>query len=775
MSQAEELLNSLSETAVEHEHPVVDTDTYFSINPNTRAIESTSRYKNVLMQYDHNSQRYTFELPRYIDGHDMSLCTSVVVNFDNIETETESINSGSYDMLDLKVNPKNPEMVISSWLISRASTQLAGTLSFSIEYKCADDEGNVTYEFGTDVFSDVTIKPRKKNSEAAVTEHVDILEQWRTKIFGAGDSVMANIAAEGNTQVAAVKAESKTQQEAVELKGAQTLDTIPEDYTEVDAMADEAVRTKADAIVCEASGESIAVADSSDDHIRGLRVFGKSTQKSTTGKNLFDANPDNIKLIDKTKTPHYGYEIKLPAGTYTISATNYSDAYLYADVYDGTSIRDTAYIVLPTETRTSTVIINDGDILYMYNAIEIDTTLGNKSTTETLFAKCPIQIESGQVATEYEPYTGGKPAPNPDYPQELVSVENPKMSIHRKNLVRTDYSKTDTYEGMTVVITKGLSEVVLNGTTTKPYGYAISQGTYLVPGRYTMSVYGLNNVDKAYLMNMDTRLTVCDNVRTGSPVTFDVTSAGIYRIDFTFAKETTYTNTTVKFQIEAGEIATEYEPIVPFETVSLNRTLPGIPVTSGGNYTDSNGQQWICDEIDLERGVYVQRMFVNTITDFSKAGVVAPVDGYTEGSLYLRINLAQQIGLCNKFAYMQSGACDRFAVLLNGGLYFTIAGEYTADEWKTKMGELAPTVVLPLATPIETPLTAEEIAAFKALKTNKPNTTILNDAGAWMSVKYNADTKTYIENPKILKLVDSSTGVVYELKVVDGNLTVTPL
>lgn len=36
--------------------------------------------------------------------------------------------------------------------------------------------------------------------------------------------------------------------------------------------------------------------------------------------------------------------------------------------------------------------------------------------------------------------------------------------------------------------------------------------------------------------------------------------------------------------------------------------LPGIPVTSGGNYTDQSGQQWVCDEVDLERGVKVQRV-----------------------------------------------------------------------------------------------------------------------------------------------------------------------
>lgn len=36
--------------------------------------------------------------------------------------------------------------------------------------------------------------------------------------------------------------------------------------------------------------------------------------------------------------------------------------------------------------------------------------------------------------------------------------------------------------------------------------------------------------------------------------------------------------------------------------------LLGIPVTSGGNYTDQSGQQWVCDEVDLESGMRVQRV-----------------------------------------------------------------------------------------------------------------------------------------------------------------------
>jgi hypothetical protein len=73
------------------------------------------------------------------------------------------------------------------------------------------------------------------------------------------------------------------------------------------------------------------------------------------------------------------------------------------------------------------------------------------------------------------------------------------------------------------------------------------------------------------------------------------------------------------------------------------------------------------------------------------------------------------------------------------------------DNFKTWLQANPITVNYVLATPIETPLTVAEINAFHSLHTNKPNTTVLNDAGAYMSVSYIADTKTYIDN-KIAEL-----------------------
>ena len=53
----------------------------------------------------------------------------------------------------------------------------------------------------------------------------------------------------------------------------------------------------------------------------------------------------------------------------------------------------------------------------------------------------------------------------------------------------------------------------------------------------------------------------------------------------------------------------DYEPYrEQLLTLPTPNGLPGIPVASGGNYTDPHGQQWVCDEVDLERGVKVQRV-----------------------------------------------------------------------------------------------------------------------------------------------------------------------
>lgn len=172
------------------------------------------------------------------------------------------------------------------------------------------------------------------------------------------------------------------------------------------------------------------------------------------------------------------------------------------------------------------------------------------------------------------------------------------------------------------------------------------------------------------------------------------------------------------------------------QTLSIPYTLHGIPVTSGGNYTDGNGQQWICDEVDFGRGLYVQRIVHKTIADFTSASVSTPNGGYTEGRIGIGANVVnKQIAVASHFPFKSSGNEIRFACA-SSSIYFTLKGDLSRDEWITQMNTIAPVVVVAVETPIETPLTADQIEAYKSLHTNEPNTTIHNDQDAWMVVNY---------------------------------------
>ena len=85
-------------------------------------------------------------------------------------------------------------------------------------------------------------------------------------------------------------------------------------------------------------------------------------------------------------------------------------------------------------------------------------------------------------------------------------------------------------------------------------------------------------------------------------------------------------------------------------------------------------------------------------------------------------------------------------ISLDGGIASTV------EEMKALIQEKPLVFIYPVATPIETALSETEIAAYRALHSNYPNTTVLNDSGAHMVVKYAADTKLYIDN-KIAALI----------------------
>nr|DAG84986.1 MAG TPA: hypothetical protein [Caudoviricetes sp.] len=173
-----------------HKHPVYDTDPHFKIDGDTRVIINMSDVKVALMQGDHNSERFTFEIPRYVDGHDMSLCNICQIHYLNVASSTRATNPGVYEVEDLQFDPKDEQnRVVLSWLISSNVTMYVGSLSFVIRFGCSTN-GVVDYIWNTAVHSGITISSSICNSETVVQDYTDILEQWRDKLFSTYESII---------------------------------------------------------------------------------------------------------------------------------------------------------------------------------------------------------------------------------------------------------------------------------------------------------------------------------------------------------------------------------------------------------------------------------------------------------------------------------------------------------------------------------------------------------------------------------------------------------
>ena len=171
-------------------------------------------------------------------------------------------------------------------------------------------------------------------------------------------------------------------------------------------------------------------------------------------------------------------------------------------------------------------------------------------------------------------------------------------------------------------------------------------------------------------------------------------------------------------------------------TLQTPNALCGIPVVSSGNYTDENGQQWVCDEVDLARGVRVQRITKIKLTSsmkWTRAG--NNVDRY----------------FCTFDGIDAAGTfCTHFSAAINGetvggiatsssniiGFAYAERDTTTVDDFKAFLDANEVYIYVPLATPVETALSAAEISAYKALTTYAPTTVISASGVSGLAASY---------------------------------------
>ena len=160
-----------------HAHSILDTDARFIIDPITRAINGKTHKKLTLIQGDHNSERFTFEIPQHLE-HDMSKCNVVEVHYINIDSTTREKKTGMYTVDDMRVES---DAVVCSWLISGNATSLVGSLHFLLKFKCITGK-IVEYAWNTAVYTGISISNGIDATGTFEDEYTDIIGQWKAQV-----------------------------------------------------------------------------------------------------------------------------------------------------------------------------------------------------------------------------------------------------------------------------------------------------------------------------------------------------------------------------------------------------------------------------------------------------------------------------------------------------------------------------------------------------------------------------------------------------------------
>lgn len=342
------------------------------------------------------------------------------------------------------------------------------------------------------------------------------------------------------------------------------------------------------------------------------KISGNSYQKTYTGKNLFDFTKGTFTSSQSTmeKTNDGGYNITNLETTSSV-AYNYSSLELSSGTYTASvkglsGLGNNGYMQIVIDGNWSSTI--DDNKSYTFTLTENKTIRVYISFSENQWTTGGViypQIEEGTIATSYEPYVGGEPSPNPEYPQDVQSVGEYDsttgkykipVTVSGKNLfdvnsINLGTTSNITMENDTVSIKEGAN----NYTTA-------TQKVYVSPStKYTLSakMTGENNSPHIAIGEFD---------KDGNNIKNNTI---IYNLDsnengksFTTQAETSYievylrnrNSSACKFeniQLELGATNTNYEPY--YEPVTHNIILdePLRKIGSDADYIDFNGKKLV--------------------------------------------------------------------------------------------------------------------------------------------------------------------------------------
>ena len=485
------------------------------------------------------------------------------------------------------------------------------------------------------------------------------------------------------------------------------------------------------------AGVSHAYFDDTYNDKADVTIHGKSTQVVTTGAQLVDWELLSSDSGSFTKTDE-NYTLK------QVSAKNTTRSFVKLQKYDGETTV-TIGIVSSLGDNKTIVFTKDSTfkkIRFGFNGDKMDTRIeadassmidGEKYTISFNFISDEINageidkiiLSKGDTWHDFEPYTGGAPSPSPDYPQEIKSVGD-SGSVEVVSTGENLYTGGDLYN--------------VTGTESKTF---LALGTEMrldaicdnVSGSVSVYMYAIYyDKDSNRLGSNGRAITIKEE---NVPYFFemkgidaddgeDLDMSNVRKVILSITNYPGYDGVFNVRNIMIQPLIPDkplnnfsgYEQQPSTATFSTPNGLPGIPVDSGGNYTDADGQQWICDEIDTQAGVYRQRVGkVQYVGDTSESWNNYPNETYKGFTINVpdRKIAAFNHGICNRFPVDMDTSSTKPGLWVGSTsssdrrttIYFHNCNPSIAsslEEWRTWLSKHPVMLIYPLKTPVETPL-----------------------------------------------------------------------
>lgn len=470
------------------------------------------------------------------------------------------------------------------------------------------------------------------------------------------------------------------------------------------------------------------LADSDNGKIMDMMLYGRSEQKKYKGVNLI---PPNIKYGDFV-------EVSIPKETKVFAIT------------DGTKFSGGNFLFFNADKTKSEWFGLDKDTTISTRTLTIDAKYVQNLLEPGLdVSKICLGIGNEPI---YEPYVGGQQSPSPGYPQEIKRVVNPTMKVCGKNL--WDNFKTLSLGNVeqkngTYIATADTMQVDITSSSIGARPLLLkANNAYTFSLKTTVSISSPKFVCLRYTNGESNNI-----IFTNKNFVNFVPERDVEKIGF-ILYESVAGDKAYDVQLEMGSEATAYEPYTE-QSVQLPYTLNAIPVASGGNVT-INGQQYIADYVDVERGKVVrmcERKKLNTKNgvineEYRLAFDIAP---------YSRIGNDQCI--FSAFEWTAWTTCTMGSMAYIKNIQKPNDELYTAQELKELSIDFD--VIYQLLEQQETDLTPEQTQALKELVTYYPVTNIsvnsdqldgytvfnypISMANGWNYVKQQlGDTRDYI-------------------------------